>query len=92
MDSEVVLITALLFRRIATTILQIEERSTVLGLHSSIIDCVTGIGNTHSIYWHSVFRLRTRIYVWLQFSTAINSIAYVCPHPTKGDMTFTPET
>jgi hypothetical protein len=30
------------------------------------IDYVTGIGNAHSIYWHSVFRLRTHIYVWLQ--------------------------
>ena len=26
------------------------------------IDYVTRIGNAHSIYWHSVFRLRARIY------------------------------
>ena len=35
-----------------------------LGINS-IIDCidyVTGIGNAHSIYWQSVFRLRARIY------------------------------
>jgi hypothetical protein len=40
-------------------------------------DYVTGIGNAHSIYWHSVFRLRMHIYVWLQFSTAIDGIDYV---------------
>jgi acyl-ACP thioesterase len=40
---------------------------------------------TNSIYWHSVFRLLSAsIYVWLQFSTAIDSIDYV-PGIRMGD-------
>ena len=38
-----------------------------LGLPGGIdcIDYVTGIGNTHSIYWHSVFRLRAHLQSFL---------------------------